>query len=34
VTLSAPKRLELCVDFGDSLDVADHADWGQLRLIK
>jgi hypothetical protein len=34
VPLGQPKRLELHVDFGEGLDVADHANWGQIRLIR
>lgn len=34
VDLNKPKRLELRVDFGEGLDVADHADWGLVRLIR
>lgn len=34
MALASPKKIELCVDFGDGLDLSDHADWGHIRLIK
>ena len=34
VALNGAKTLQLLVDFGDELDVADQADWGAARLIK
>jgi len=26
--------LTLVVDYGDGLDLSDHADWGGVRLLK
>ncbi len=34
VSLNGAKTLQLRVEFGDDLDVADQADWGAARLIK
>lgn len=34
VPLAGGQRLALVVEFGDDLDVADQADWGNARLIK
>jgi hypothetical protein len=34
VALNGAKMLQLVVEFGDDLDVADQADWGAARLIK
>lgn len=34
VPITGAKKLELIVDFGDELDVGDHANWGNARLIK
>lgn len=28
------RRFELCVDFGEDLDVGDHANWAAARLVK
>jgi len=34
VDVSGVHRLTLTVDYGDDLDIADHADWGGARLIR
>ncbi len=34
VDVSGVKSLTLIVDYGEGLDVADHADWGGARLLK
>lgn len=34
VELKGVKRLTLIADYGDELDLADHADWGGARLIQ
>ncbi len=34
VDISGVSVLTLEVDFGEGLDLADHADWGQARLLK
>lgn len=34
VALASAKKIELCVDFGDMIDIGDYADWAQIRLIK
>ncbi len=34
VPIDGAKTLQLAVDFGEDLDIADHADWGSARLIK
>lgn len=34
VSLGGAKTLQLVVDFGEDLDVGDHADWGNARLLK
>ena len=34
VTLSGVKRMTLIVDYGDEMDLSDHADWAGARLIK
>ncbi len=34
VDLTGVTLLTLVVDYGDSLDLADHADWGGARLLK
>jgi len=34
VPLNAAKQLQLIVEFGDELDIGDHADWGNARQIK
>lgn len=34
VAINGTKTLQLCVDFGGDMDIADHADWGAARLIK
>lgn len=32
--VSGVKKLELIVEFGEELDIADHADWAEARLIR
>ena len=34
VDLTGVERLTLAVDYGDGLDLSDHADWGDARLLK
>ena len=34
IDLTGAKRLTLLVDFGDKLDICDHADWAAARLIR
>ena len=34
VELGSAKRLTLIVDYGDELDIADHAVWGGARLLR
>jgi hypothetical protein len=34
VDIKGARLLQLCVDFGGDLDVADQADWGAVRLIR
>ncbi|MCH7870962.1 MAG: NPCBM/NEW2 domain-containing protein [Planctomycetes bacterium] len=34
VDVTDVKRLRLIVDFGEGLDLADHADWADARLLK
>ena len=34
VDITDVKRLRLIVDFGEGLDLADHADWADARLLK
>jgi hypothetical protein len=34
VDLSGVKKLTLSVEFGDDLDLSDHADWGGARLVR
>ncbi|MCX7805719.1 MAG: NPCBM/NEW2 domain-containing protein [Planctomycetota bacterium] len=34
VKIEGVKRLTLSVDFGDGLDIGDHADWADCRLLK
>jgi hypothetical protein len=34
VDIKDVKRLQLIVEFGDELDIGDHADWANVRLIK
>lgn len=34
VPINGARRLELAVDFGEELDIADHANWGDARLIR
>lgn len=34
VDVADVKRLRLIVDFGEGLDLADHADWADARLLK
>jgi len=34
VPLNGSQNLELIVDFGEQLDVGDHANWGDVRLIR
>ena len=34
VPIKGSKQLQLIVEFGDELDIGDHADWGNARLIK
>ena len=34
IDVSEVQRLALLVDYGDGLDLSDHADWGDARLIR
>ena len=34
VDVTGVKMLTLVVDYGDGLDLSDHADWGGIRLLK
>ena len=34
VDVSDMQTLRLIVDFGEGLDLADHADWADARLLK
>jgi hypothetical protein len=34
VDVTGVRQLDLVVDYGDGLDLADHADWGGARLIR
>ncbi|MCK6483713.1 MAG: NPCBM/NEW2 domain-containing protein [Phycisphaerae bacterium] len=34
VELVGARRVTLLVDFGDGLDVGDHADWGEARFLR
>lgn len=34
VPLAGAKKLTLCVDYGENLDIGDQANWADARLIK
>lgn len=33
-TIEDSRQIQLIVEFGDDLDIGDHADWAEVRLIK
>ena len=34
INVAGVETLELAVEYGNDLDLADHADWGDIRLVK